>query len=819
MASAGSIFVDLLLNDSNYRRGLDNARRGTRQASEAWQKDINRTRDSFQAVISPIDNITSSVARLGGVIASALSVQQLVRYSDTWRQLEGRLKIVSGSMDDVRAAQEGLFEIAQRTRQPLEGITSFYTRLAQFIPEAERAQYDLLRVTESVASALAITGETGASATGALIQFTQAIATNFEAAGQEIRSLQEQAPRLAVALQRALGDGTQSLKQLQEQGVLTRQSVLNALGGIGEEGQRLREELGQVGLTVGQAFQRLDNAFLQFIGQSDAVNSATSSIALGIDGLSKNLDTVAQAGIAVGLVFGARMAAALAATGVAFAKATAEATAYQFALTRGVAVNTAYRASLVALSGAATLAGRALAFLGGPVGAALTLAGAAALYLSTQQSAASKAAQDHAEQLRKVTADADKTATSFNNLASASYNETLARLNNQLVTAQENIRDLNDELLNRPLGGFLDQFSAGRGEILRELQPIREEFRQGITDIDEYLEALYGLAARYPDFTPQVDAVKQQAQAFKASKLAADEAREAIARLNFVGPQLPSAAPSAGPSAPLQQAAKDAARAQEELARAYQKNLSLITGLSDETLRYQATQEDLIELERAGLINKQELAFALENLDEKYSDTTDAAKKWSDNITKYGERAAENIQDAFADFLFDPFKDGLRGMLSGFIEVIRRMAAEAASQRILDSLFGGSGGASGFFGNILGSLFGAAASAPIGAYAGSGINPAILPTFAEGGYLGPGQFGIAGEAGPELIYGGRSGMTITPNGGGGVTYNIDARGAGPGVEQRIANVLQQVQTLRRDVPRIAVNSVGDANIRGVQAVL
>jgi len=39
-----------------------------------------------------------------------------------------------------------------------------------------------------------------------------------------------------------------------------------------------------------------------------------------------------------------------------------------------------------------------------------------------------------------------------------------------------------------------------------------------------------------------------------------------------------------------------------------------------------------------------------------------------------------------------------------------------------------------------------------------------LPFFATGGYLGAGQWGIAGENGPELIYGGGSGMSIMPPG-------------------------------------------------------
>ena len=35
-------------------------------------------------------------------------------------------------------------------------------------------------------------------------------------------------------------------------------------------------------------------------------------------------------------------------------------------------------------------------------------------------------------------------------------------------------------------------------------------------------------------------------------------------------------------------------------------------------------------------------------------------------MSVFAEQAAKNMQDAFADFLFDPFKDGLGGMVDGF---------------------------------------------------------------------------------------------------------------------------------------------------------
>lgn len=63
-----------------------------------------------------------------------------------------------------------------------------------------------------------------------------------------------------------------------------------------------------------------------------------------------------------------------------------------------------------------------------------------------------------------------------------------------------------------------------------------------------------------------------------------------------------------------------------------------------------------------------------------------------DELSVYADQAARNMQDAFADFLFDPFEEGLDGMLRGFLDIIRRMLAEQAAAQLfgfLGNAFGG----------------------------------------------------------------------------------------------------------------------------------
>lgn len=67
-------------------------------------------------------------------------------------------------------------------------------------------------------------------------------------------------------------------------------------------------------------------------------------------------------------------------------------------------------------------------------------------------------------------------------------------------------------------------------------------------------------------------------------------------------------------------------------------------------------------------------------------DLTEAARENADQMSAFAEQAARNMQDAFAEFLFDPFQGGLDGMLLGLVDTLRRMASEAIAARIFESL-------------------------------------------------------------------------------------------------------------------------------------
>lgn len=169
----------------------------------------------------------------------------------------------------------------------------------------------------------------------------------------------------------------------------------------------------------------------------------------------------------------------------------------------------------------------------------------------------------------------------------------------------------------------------------------------------------------------------------------------------------------------------------------------------------------------------------------KVTDTYKAYERLGDQIGNTIEQAA----------LFGrSWKDALSSILVDIAELILKLTVVKSLQESL-----GATGVGGFFSGLLGGLTGG--------------------SHADGGSIPPGTIGLTGEAGPELVYGGMTGVTVFPMNRvtsasqGGNTYYMDFRGASDDIQ---AKVQQAIAVSQRQSVAAAVNTMRDQQRRGAR---
>lgn len=209
----------------------------------------------------------------------------------------------------------------------------------------------------------------------------------------------------------------------------------------------------------------------------------------------------------------------------------------------------------------------------------------------------------------------------------------------------------------------------------------------------------------------------------------------------------------------------------------------------------------------AGVISEDKFNEEMNRLAKSYNENfVDPVETYTKRMSQFAIQAARNMQSSFAQFLYDPFKDGLKGMLTGFIDMLRKMAAEAAAARIFDKLLGtkNSAGVStggllgGFLDGILGSSTKGATDATMKFTGGPGW-------FASGGDFG-GGYRVVGEQGPELEVTGPSRIFNAQQ-----TKDMLSKGSNTTVN----NVTIQVQAAKGDNPSDVGSKAAEAFMRTI----
>ncbi|WP_104556601.1 phage tail tape measure protein [Enterobacter sichuanensis] len=296
MATLRELIIKISANSSSFQSEIARASRmGTdyyRTMEQGGKKAAAATRETQRSLAdlnSQLAAVRSSAAGLAGAWAGAFATHQLIQFADTWNQLNGRLRLASSSSEDYVQSQRVLMEISQRTGTSLEANSNLYSRIAQSLRDAGYASADVAKVTETVATSLKLSGASTEEASSVITQLSQALGSGV-LRGEEFNAIMESGGRLAKLLADGLGTTVGGLRNMANNGQLTTEKIMPLLTNV----DQLRKEFDTLPASVSGSAQKVENAFMAWVGGANDAVGASSALAGVLDGLANNITGVAN---------------------------------------------------------------------------------------------------------------------------------------------------------------------------------------------------------------------------------------------------------------------------------------------------------------------------------------------------------------------------------------------------------------------------------------------------------------------------------------------------------------------------------------------
>ncbi len=253
---------------------------------KADYRQIDGASTSLDRLTSTGEKSIGMVNRLAGALGVAFGVREIIEASEAYTTISNRLSLVTDSSEELAAAQQDVFEIAQKTRSPLKETAEVYQRLATNADALGMSLAEVGDTTETINKLMVISGTSGASAAAALTQLGQAFASGT-LRGEELNSVMEQAPALAKAIADGMGVTVGQLRALGQEGKITADAVVEALQ---KQGAAVDEQFGKMAPTIGQAMTQVGNSFINYVGKVDKATGASGELASAIVSISEALD-------------------------------------------------------------------------------------------------------------------------------------------------------------------------------------------------------------------------------------------------------------------------------------------------------------------------------------------------------------------------------------------------------------------------------------------------------------------------------------------------------------------------------------------------
>lgn len=267
------------------------------QANRVTQDAIAHTRN-LAGQGSIWNNTLKSMIVAASAYVSVNFAKSVVQQADAWGLMQAKLKVATGSMEAAKAAQQNLYDIAQKLRIPLADSVQLYNRMYLPLSLIGKSAKETMGVVEGMGMALKLSGATAQEASSVMLQFSQSMNAG-RLNGAEFNAVAEGAPMILRAIEAELkrvGMGAElsskGLKKMGSEGKISSEIMANA---ILNANAKMRVDFEQLPVTVDGAITRIKNTWLKSIGEVGQDTGFNTQLSKSLKDLEAMIPMVAKA--------------------------------------------------------------------------------------------------------------------------------------------------------------------------------------------------------------------------------------------------------------------------------------------------------------------------------------------------------------------------------------------------------------------------------------------------------------------------------------------------------------------------------------------
>ncbi|MGI5962480.1 MAG: tape measure protein [Lawsonibacter sp.] len=252
---------------------FDQMEQNIKQTEHAQNQFNNSVREGTTAAGGLLNKIKNIAIAMGGLTA----VKKLVQLSDDMTSTQARLSLIVDDGGSVADLEKRIMASAQRSRAAYQSTAAAVSKLGLTARDAFVNNDELIAFSELVNKQFTIAGTTGAEASAAMLQLTQAMASGV-LRGDELNSIFEQAPTIIQSIAEYMDVPIGQIRSMASEGQITAAIVKNAMFSAADD---INSRFESMPMTWGQIFTKASNIGLQALQPLlNAVNWLANNISI-----------------------------------------------------------------------------------------------------------------------------------------------------------------------------------------------------------------------------------------------------------------------------------------------------------------------------------------------------------------------------------------------------------------------------------------------------------------------------------------------------------------------------------------------------------